>query len=105
MDIKSEQPNWLNHNNADFTSFYAMIKEARASRVWIYQVSKKKWYTPDEMVNYVNENQEQNINLEKSTDDFKLMNPQKGLQDRISFIKKVSDEMFEFNKRIKDYYK
>ena len=87
-----------------FTSFYVMIKEARIARLWIYQVSRKKWFTPEEMHAYVEENKQKLSGDERDMADYRIIDPRKGLQDRIAVVKKVSDELVEFNQRLKAYY-
>lgn len=79
-----------------------ITQEARAAGWWIYHEPSKKWYTPDEfdatgiMVTV--------SNRPNSKIDYKVMNPMVGLQRRLDFLKKVSDEFFAFKKRIDDYY-
>ena len=106
MNSDNSGPGWLGNNHkGDFTSFYQMIKEARAVRAWIYQISTKKWYTPEELQAWVNEQESRQYSSSSKTEDFRIMNPDRGLQDRISFAKRVTDELAEFNGRINKYFK
>src|SRR5690606_21627588 len=79
-----------------------IVGEAKRAGWWIYHERSKKWYTPEEF-------HAEGIVVVENTGrfakpDYRVMNPQVGLKLRFDYLKKVTDEYFEFKKRIDDYF-
>ena len=98
-------PEW--RKNRDRTELYpvmaTLIDDAIKSGLWIYHKTTKKWYTPEEFREVANSlyytNRDKN-----NGNEFAIMSPISGLNLRLQTLKKVTDEIEIFKKRIDDYY-
>jgi len=87
---------------ADFTSHIALHKEALISRMWIYRQDTKAWYTPEEFKEEFIKKKHEHIHM--MLGHFKIMDPQVGLRQRLDFMRKTSEEIELFTKRVIEYY-
>lgn len=96
-------PRWLDVKDAPGAAQKkAIFQEALISGCWIYSTVSKKWYTPDEFMA-----SEETVHKHRDTDDskkFVVKHPLIGLQERIDYLKRASEETDNFNKRIHNYY-
>jgi hypothetical protein len=78
------------------------IATAKRSKYWIYHPGGKKWYTPEEFQEGVEQHKIDLIDgwLEK----FKIMNPIKGLEAAEILAQQLNDKKIAFQKRVFDYY-
>jgi hypothetical protein len=96
---------WQNgERKSDFTSHHALYKEAQVSKLWIYRKDKKTWYTPEEFkAAYIDQAPQEN--MKTIIGSFRIMDPQVGLDQRLNFMKRTSEEIEVFMKRVVEYYK
>jgi hypothetical protein len=90
-------------DNSDFTSAQSLYKEAVVAKLWVYRVDKKVWYTPEEFKDtYINNSSPESMKMILHY--FKIIDPQAGLKQRLDFMKKTSEEIEIFTKRVIEYY-
>lgn len=80
----------------------AIFQEALISGCWIYSTVSKKWYTPEEFMA-----SPETVRKHRDTNDskkFVVKHPNVGKQQRIDYLKRASEELDVFCKRIDNYY-
>jgi hypothetical protein len=89
-------------DRSDFTSHHVLYKEAVVSKMWIFRQDSKTWYTPDEFREEFILKKHDNIHT--ILGHFKIMDPQVGLKQRLDLMKRTSEEIESFTKRVAAYY-
>ena len=97
-----------NVRSNEFTDYRKLLKEARLCECWLYNAETKHWYTPEEFEAYFTGLELEYKAKAELLTHFKIIHPSIGLKLRVEYLgritAKVSNEIAEFNQRIKDYY-
>jgi len=86
---------------------YGLVKDfiatAKQSKHCIYNPGTKTWFTPEEFGDAVNN---QKLKLKDGwTDDYKIMNPQKGLAAAEILAQQLNAKKLAFQQKVIDYYR
>jgi len=93
-------------SSAYFANQATLVKDfiatARKSKFWIYNLDGKRWYTPEEFGEAV---EQKKLYLKDGwLEKYKIMNPMKGLEAAEILSQQLNQKKLEFQRRILEYY-
>ena len=78
------------------------VNNAIQSRYWIYKPAEKRWFTPEEFYEKI---QSKKLDLRDGWhDDYKIMNPQRGIDAAEIRCKELTDKRVAFQQKVLEYF-
>lgn len=82
-----------------------LVKEAWRAECWIYDSQIDSWYTPEEFKeNWKTLYHDESHSRNGRYDRYKVMNPYRGLADRLNRLNKSYVDMNNYRKKLEDYF-